>query len=119
MLNGAKPFDITHKAQTAHFHTSGTPVFLEHLLDLQTDLGFKQEYHILSLSMLTQWSAGLRTKNSTHVLTSWLWFRGWQRVAWTLDSVLSPDLSMSCCCTLCVDVFTFFNAMFTGSLGLG
>ena len=60
MLNCAKPFDVTHKAQMAHFNTLGTIVLFEHLLDLQTDLDVKQELHILPLSILTQWSAGLR-----------------------------------------------------------
>ena len=46
MLNGAKPFDPVHEAQTAHFKISETLATLLHLLDLQILLGFKQFFPI-------------------------------------------------------------------------
>ena len=73
MLNRANPFDTAHDAQTKHFKTSGTLATFVHILDLQIFLGLKNEKHILSFSIFSHQSRGLRAKNSAQVLTSCLW----------------------------------------------
>ena len=104
-------------------------------LDLQIVLGFRQEKHILPLSICSHLSEGLRAKNSAHLLTSCLWsakgqgnfnpaggFQGLgfdQAMTYTAGSVSLPEPSSSCCCTLYVDFTAFFTAVTCTSLGLG
>ena len=135
MLNGANPFDTAHEAQMAQIKISGKLATLLHILVLQKLLGFKQEKHILAVSIFSQRSRGLRLKNSAQVLTSCLWlvneqgnfnpgvgFQGFgigPDFAWTVASFSLPEHSSSCCNTLWIDLIIFFTPIFYTSFGVG
>ena len=53
MLNGAKPFVVAHDAQSEHFSTSGTVATFTQFFGWHELFGFRQQKHILDLSILS------------------------------------------------------------------